>query len=198
MVRRRIFAILSASSLMLCVATLGAWARSYHVSDWVEYVHDHRMEPGRRLIFLNSDSGRFALGTGILVWHEYTYTGGFTFWHSTPSRRPPAYWDEPEGDPDDSSPPPLPPWWTRLGFGVQHILQNDCSSDNQITIAAPHWFIVILTSLLPMLWLKRFRLGLGRAQGICKRCRYDLRATPDRCPKCGAVPLGKIRSAGGV
>jgi len=195
--RRRFFAILTASSLMLCVATLGAWMRSYQVSDSVEYVHDHRLGPGRRLIFLDSDSGRLALGTGILnFFHGDLYTGGFTFWHSAPPRRPPACWDEPEGDPDDSSPPPVPPWWTRIGFGVQHDFLNDCS--NQITIAAPHWFIVLLTSLLPALWMKRFRLGLGRAQGICKRCRYDLRATPDRCPECGAVPLGKIRSAGGV
>lgn len=195
--RRRLFAILSASSLMLCIATLGAWVRSYHVSDWVEYVHDHRMEHGRRLIFLNSDCGRLALGTGILdVLHGDLYRGGFTFCHIAPSRRPPAYWDEREGDPDDPSPPPMPPWWTRFGFGVQHDLQNDCS--DQITIAAPHWFIVLLTFLLPALCVKRFRLGLGRAQGICKGCGYDLRATPDRCPECGAVPLGKIMNSGGM
>jgi hypothetical protein len=51
------------------------------------------------------------------------------------------------------------------------------------------WFPLILSALLPagriVLWRRRRRRIAAR---ICPACGYDLRATPDRCPECGAVP----------
>lgn len=53
----------------------------------------------------------------------------------------------------------------------------------------PHWFVVALCGVLPAVWLVRFRRRREwLRRGRCRRCGYDLRATPDRCPECGLVP----------
>jgi len=62
----------------------------------------------------------------------------------------------------------------------------------------PHWSIALLTAILPALTLRRTWLRRRRSRaGLCHRCGYDLRASPDRCPECGAAPTAAADSPAG-
>lgn len=58
-------------------------------------------------------------------------------------------------------------------------------------VGVPFWF---LTAVFGMLGVRSIRRRYTRedASSRCRVCGYDLRATPDRCPECGATPEKSI------
>lgn len=59
--------------------------------------------------------------------------------------------------------------------------------------AIPFWLPLILLAILPaykLSMIQQWRRNRRQKQGRCVICGYDLRATPERCPECGAVPTG--------
>lgn len=59
------------------------------------------------------------------------------------------------------------------------------SNEFNKTVRFPFWLITLALGALGLL---AFRQTRRPRAGCCSTCGYDLRATPDRCPECGAVP----------
>ena len=63
-----------------------------------------------------------------------------------------------------------------------------------VNMQLPFWMLAAIAAFLPTIWIierasrRQQRRRLQRS-GLCPRCGYDLRASPNRCPECGtAVP----------
>jgi hypothetical protein len=74
------------------------------------------------------------------------------------------------------------------GFSVQ---SRTKLQGNGLYAFAPWWAFIGLMSVLVAFAARDVAVGMRLARraaaGLCEHCGYDLRATPDRCPECGAA-----------
>jgi hypothetical protein len=65
------------------------------------------------------------------------------------------------------------------------------------TVSIPNWSILALLAgplvIAGIRWRRRRWIARQNAKGLCVKCGYDLRATPERCPECGRPVRGVAR-----
>jgi hypothetical protein len=61
--------------------------------------------------------------------------------------------------------------------------------NGQKGLAIRHWVLAALFLVMPLCsGIAMRRRYTRKIRGLCRVCGYDLRATPERCPECGAHP----------
>jgi hypothetical protein len=190
--RRRLFTIAPALSLILCMATVGLWVRSYWVSDGLILARHGNLSFARC----------FRGHVGIIRIYGIAKTDGFTpvQWKS-PNEYELQYFIAPEAISGGYS----------MGHVNFHLVgialvggdQEYLVSKNPFTfhtyvsrlIVIPFWLPFLLTAwpLGPMIIRLAWRISFRYPAGTCRRCGYDLRASKDRCPECGtAIKTGQL------
>ena len=79
-------------------------------------------------------------------------------------------------------------WKDSMSFGhmERSMAMRSGAVLRQHQVIVPLWFTAWLFAMPPGLWLRRYRRRRDRIRrGLCLRCGYDLRASPDACPECG-------------
>jgi hypothetical protein len=198
--KRRLFTILAAVSLTLCVATVALWAcqpiapslflnvagRSVWEVNSSEYGIDVQHfvdwpEPPKFSIRKVIETPTFAVNWVGASRKEWGKPVGLYFARGTTAVALKADgtvdWNFPITEPQafqSARFSPLLPFWE---------------------IKIPHRVLVVLWAIFPTcLVIGRVSVSaLKRARtriGLCPECGYNMRATPARCPECGAVPMG--------
>jgi hypothetical protein len=197
--KRRLFTILSALSLLLFVAVVVLWVRSYGggIDSYSRTLTRSTAERGAwyRTAQLLSDRGQLHLS---VMWghadrpgspfadnllRQADASGGKsrTLFHRID--RSLAVGRIRIADLNHTSGWGPVQWWNfedrNLGPGLATAWR---------IIEVPHWPFALLFAIAPALsaW-SLARRRLRHRTGLCPSCGYDLRATPERCPECGHV-----------
>jgi hypothetical protein len=173
---RRVFTLLSAVSLLLCLATIVLWV-------WTR--------TGRDLSI-----GRWPEGKVAAAANRHSL---MVHWRTERGSRPPD--PLPRGFHDFYEMETLYEGHGMLVMRFQDTIAKFepgglfgpqpppvyVATDTNVAIS--YWLVAAVTAVLPAMFvagafLRRWR---RRRAGCCLACGYDLRASPDRCPECGKI-----------
>jgi hypothetical protein len=206
--RKRLGNIFAALSLLLCLATVGLWVRSYWYVDsfglgaWKD-------RPHLRLTMYDACTTRGGLlitALSLRFFDESRTPNGvrdyFTrsFWgvELSINARDGEY-RHPKSAVEECETEILNGYGIEckinalLGFGVKQspkfLLWKDTAEKSETFFILPLWALAIITMVAPVRWGIRFQRGRSRKLGCCRKCSYDLRAHQpgQKCPECGTL-----------
>jgi hypothetical protein len=167
--KRRLLNLLTALSLLLCVAAGVMWSSSAGARNLTAFAD---VNLGRRYVAASSVRGHLEAAYFPTAPLYYVGVGDYARWVIG---RPPfvlGTYAGPVGVP------------TGPGGTRGHV------------VVVPYWLLMTAAALLPAARSARSWRRLRRRESLerrrrCVACGYDLRATPGRCPECGAAAYVK-------
>jgi 4-amino-4-deoxy-L-arabinose transferase-like glycosyltransferase len=193
--RRRLFTLVSAVSLVLCVATCVLWVRSYYATVEVSAVAipgvgqwDLKWQEGEmqaRDARYDADYDAFLYERKRLRELAERLSAELRMLAELPTMPD-------EGDSEYCE--------KANRYAKTLDLYDGLSGNGPMWKDYSHgefrlWQVTAAKAVLPSVWITAWfvRLRWRRkrlASSLCSRCGYDLRASPGRCPECGAEPKG--------
>jgi hypothetical protein len=168
-VRRRLFTFASAVSLLLCVATMVLWVRSF----WKEDIFDLPAGP-RDLRVCSTDRHFVVVMSRIRPGNSSTRVHWGAF--STPEQ-------------------PIENWWRDIltsepwhGFAIDRSYENTW-------LLIPQWSVLTVVAMPFAAWFLLRLCRRGRPLGRCSACGYNLTGNISGvCPECGTPVSQKLEA----
>src|SRR5687768_10819869 len=192
--KRRVVNLVALLSLLLCVAAVALWVRSYWVGEMYWSGSAYVDDAGT----LHRRFWRVTSGGGAV---EVYCVGGSTprreFERLFPVGREAEY--GPIGDAERAVVGKELGGRMRLGLrrspqDAMGYLRDPGGGPRLVwtgsswRVALPLWLPAALAAVVPGAWgWHWYRTRRQRGRGRCTACGYDLRATPEKCPECGKV-----------
>jgi len=175
-VRRRLFNLAALLSLLLCVAAVVLWVRSYRVSESIAATAMNRT------FYAGSESG------WVIAYTQPQNTLEEPFWYLSRDPADRVLHELVQAEDYLFRADPMNCWafGPHLGFflGIERVRRV-------VMVSLPYPFVLIVLSALPVVYIRHRRMG---SFGHCPTCSYNLTGnTSGVCPECGTAISEKAK-----